>query len=422
MAEHEKGCSCDHSHDNEGIDEKIATDVASKSLSDALRISFTILKIIMAVLVVLFIASGVFEVKEEEQALVLHFGKIRGDSGESRVLGSGLHWAWPAPIDEIIKIKVTRQKTIDVDTHWYYRTQAEKDTNDPTKDRPAGADLDPVRDGYCLTRNEVAQGEGADYSLVHSMWTLTYTISDIEKFFSNIYYEAPGPGEDFSDVVADDVNPLLESLVADAVCSTFVEYTLDEVTGYKPGITEKVQKKLQAKLDAISSGIIVESMQPKTIWPRQVDAVFYASKQAAEESGRLINEAKAKAEQQLNKAGGPRAKEVLEKLLSGNLTVQEREELFSQLSGESQSQISEARAYRTKVVESARANAEYLALMLEEYRKNPELVMKKLHQHVLSEVMSKADEKIFVDSEGEVRIMINRDPKIKKPKKKDNSN
>ena len=74
MAEKETGCSCNHSHDHEVADDKIITDVASKSLSDALQISFTILKIIMAVLVILFIASGVFRVQYDEQALVLHFG------------------------------------------------------------------------------------------------------------------------------------------------------------------------------------------------------------------------------------------------------------------------------------------------------------------------------------------------------------
>ena len=32
MAEHEKGCGCGHSHSDDGIDEKIATDVASRGL------------------------------------------------------------------------------------------------------------------------------------------------------------------------------------------------------------------------------------------------------------------------------------------------------------------------------------------------------------------------------------------------------
>ena len=46
-------------------------DAAGKSLYDALRISFVILKIIMAVLLVIFLASGFKTVEHDEQALVL---------------------------------------------------------------------------------------------------------------------------------------------------------------------------------------------------------------------------------------------------------------------------------------------------------------------------------------------------------------
>ena len=80
-------------------------DVAAKSLTDALRFSFWILKFIMLILVGLFFASGIFRVQENEKAIVLTFGKIRGTGAEERILTSGLHWAWPAPIDEIVKIR-----------------------------------------------------------------------------------------------------------------------------------------------------------------------------------------------------------------------------------------------------------------------------------------------------------------------------
>ena len=46
-------------------------DAAGKSLSEALRISFIILKIIMVVLVIIFLASGFRTVGPDEQALVL---------------------------------------------------------------------------------------------------------------------------------------------------------------------------------------------------------------------------------------------------------------------------------------------------------------------------------------------------------------
>ena len=417
MAENEKGCSCSHSHDHDcdGIDEKIATDVATKSLSDALRVSFMVLKVIMAVLVVLFIASGVFTVEPNQQALVLHFGEIRGDVGGGRVLNSGLHWAWPAPIDEIVRIEVTQQQVLDVDSFWYFLTDNEKTSG---KEKPASADFSP-NDGYCLTRSDSAKGEGSDYSIVHSKWKLTYTIADIELFFRNVYYQAPGPGEDFLDVMGEDVNPLLTALTDDAVVSTLVDFTLDEAIEHSEKISVDVEKKLQAKLDAMSSGILVESVQPQRItWPRQVNDVFDKSNQVRQESRTLVNTAKAYAEQKMNKTGGMDAEEVLEDIKKESLTDQEKERLFSLLAGDAQSRISEARAYRTETVESARANAEYLEHVVEEFRKRPELVLQDIYQQMIREVMEKADEKMIADQGDEIRVMINRNPSIKKSKKK----
>jgi membrane protease subunit HflK len=415
MAEHEKGCGCGHSHGDEGIDDKLTGDVASKSLSDALRVSFLILKIIMAVLVILFVASGVFMVGPDEEALVLHFGGIRGDESGARVLKSGLHWAWPSPIDEIIKIPVTKQQVLNVDSAWYFLSEAEKLSGNES---PPSADLNPAKDGYCLTRNDSMQGEGSDYSIVHSKWKLTYTIDDVELFFRNIYYNAPKPGEEFLDVMGDTVNPLLTALTDDAVVSTLVNFTIDEAIEHSEKISVDVALKLQAKLDRISSGIVVESLQPQKItWPRKVNDVFEASNMARQNSRTIVNTAEAYADQKMNQTGGVNAAHVLAKLTKDAVMPQdprEREKLFSLLAGDSQSKIAQARAYRTEVVESAKANAEYLAHLLEGYRANPKFILQNIYQQMITDVMGNADEKIFIDTAGEKRIMLNRDPTIRK--------
>ena len=92
---------------------------ADKSLSEALRISFIILTIIMIGLVIGFLVFGGFRVVEsDEQALVLTFGKIRG-IGEDRLLKPGLRWAWPYPLQEVVKIPVTKKVNLAIDTFWY---------------------------------------------------------------------------------------------------------------------------------------------------------------------------------------------------------------------------------------------------------------------------------------------------------------
>jgi membrane protease subunit HflK len=92
-------------------------DAAGKSLSEALRVSFIILKMIMIVLVIAFFASGIRTVGSDEKALVLRLGRIRG-VGEKRVLGPGAHWVFPYPIDEIVRIPVEKSLTLDIDSFW----------------------------------------------------------------------------------------------------------------------------------------------------------------------------------------------------------------------------------------------------------------------------------------------------------------
>ena len=100
----------------------------------------------------------------------------------------------------------------------------------------------------------------------------------------------------------------------------------------------------------------------------------------------------------------------------------EKELLWLQLAGEGQAIIAEARAYRTRIAESTKANAEYMQRILPEYRKRPKLVIQKIYQDAMEEVFDNADEKMIIQpsfgSKGkEIRVLLNRDPSIKaKPK------
>ena len=80
--------------------------------------------------------------------------------------------------------------------------------------------------------------------------------------------------------------------------------------------------------------------------------------------------------------------------------------------------IAQAQAYQTKVVEAARANANYLMSILPEYRKRPEIVARELYLAAIQEVLTNADEKFILDGcedgkEREFRILLNRDTQLK---------
>lgn len=398
-------------------------DAAGKSLAEALRVSFLILKLIMAVLVVLFITSGIFRVQENEKALVLIFGEIQGTGAEQRILGPGLKWTWPEPISEIIKIPVAKVQTLAIDNFWYSETEAEKLGTRPPIIPPL---LNPVTDGYCLTRNESIVGtSGADYNFVHAKWELTYEISNLDRFFANISYEPPGPGEDFMDVVSDFVEPMLESMAADAIVTTMVNYTIDEAIRNTSSIASDVKNLLQAKLDAIDSGITVDDMRASEItWPRQVNAAFELRTLARQRSDTTITEAQSYARKVLTEAGGVLAEEIFAELTAEGISDERKEELLSQLAGASREIIDAARGYRTQVAKDAESNAIYLKELLPEYRNHPKLVLQKIFQDAHKEVLANAYEKIFVqpstsDKTRQLRILISSNPLLKRTKEKE---
>ena len=404
-------------------------DAAGKSLSEAFKISFTILKVIMIVLVIVFLASGFRTVGSDEQALVLRFGKIRG-VGEDRLLGPGLvgplpwlHSVFPYPIDKIVKIPVEKVVNLAVNSFWYYQSPSEilhgkGKTRVPDK-------LDPLKDGYCITRGEKQSraiadlGAGSDYNIVHCKWQLAYKIDDPERFYKNVYTDDVKPGQSYADVIAKSITPLLEYLVEDSVVTAMVDYTIDEAISSEDRIPKHVKKLLQEKLDKIESGITVVSMQLTDItWPRQVDGAFLASIKASQESQKTISQARGYAENTLNEAAGPIAEQLLATLGDETVGAEQRELLWFQLAGQAQKRIAEARAYRTKVVETAKANAEYLQKLLPEYRKRPKLVIQEIYLNAIEYVLSNTDEKMIIQptkgTKGtEFRFLINRDPAIK---------
>jgi len=416
-------------------------DAASKSLSEALGISFIILKVIMIVLIVAFLASGFETVGSEEQALVLRFGKIRG-VGEKRLLGPGPHWILPYPIDEIVKIPVKTQVNLSIDSFWYFQTQSEILSGQTRPIRP-NQPLEPLRDGYCITRGEkrivaasanapASQGlvstdsDGSDYNIVHTKWQLTYQIDDPERFFRNIHVEDFKPGEIYFDVITKSITPLLKDMFDDSVVTAMVNYTIDEAISSRDRMPIHVKRLLQEKLDIIESGIKVVSVQlTRSECPRQVKDAFEASTMASQKSETEITNARTYAENTLNEAGGPLAFALLKGRKSvSELNEQEQELLWSQLAGTAREKIAEARTYRARVVETAKANADYLERLLPEYQQRPELVIQKIYLDAIEKILINASEKFVIQTAkgtkgSEIRLLLNRDPSLKPKKSKE---
>ena len=70
-----------HSHDEPpapALPPETPVDAGSQALAEALRSSFAIVKVVMVLLVLLFLASGFFTVGPQERAILLRFGRPVG--------------------------------------------------------------------------------------------------------------------------------------------------------------------------------------------------------------------------------------------------------------------------------------------------------------------------------------------------------
>ena len=289
--------------------------------------------------------------------------------------------------------------------------------------------LDPVKDGYLISRSEklpetVSGSSESDYNIVHCKWRLTYQIDDPERFFKNIKVEEVKPGDIYLDVVTESITPLMQNIFEDAIVTSTVNYTIDDIMYEKvAGLTEDIKELVQEKLDTIESGIKVVQVQlTEKTWPRQVDKEFQALVTASQDRQTAINAARAYAESTLNEAAGPVAEKLFAALTNENVGNLEKELLWTQLAGTAQKEISEAKTYQAKVITDTRADAKYLQEILPEYRKYPELVIQRIYQDTMELIYDNIDEKFIIPEGAEWRFIINRDPSIKPKNPKEENN
>src|SRR3954469_18503380 len=154
------------------IPERAQEDAGSAALSEALRSSFAIVKILMIFLVIAFFASGIFTVNSQQKAIILRFGKPVG-AGPDQLLGPGLHWSFPSPIDEVVRIPIGEIQEVRSTSGWYATTpeaEASGQEGDPN------ASLSPQNDGYTIT---------SDGNIIHARATVRYRVADPIAYLLN---------------------------------------------------------------------------------------------------------------------------------------------------------------------------------------------------------------------------------------------
>lgn len=350
--------SHEHKHPGDPADQRPLEDAGTRALAEALSSSFKLVKVIMILLVVVFLGSGVREVGSYELAIKLQFGKPVG-TGEKALLGSGWHWAWPYPINEIVIVPIGQVQEVTTSIGWYGRTKEQQLTGIEPPIRPT---LNPVVDGYLLT------GDG---NIMHSMATLRYRITDAVRYAFNF--------NDASNQVRNVVNNALDYAAARF---TVDDATRKDVTAFKDEVSRRIDQLLIAENIPVS----IENLEINSIPPRQVKDAFDAVLGAEAVRSKTINDAEGEANR-----------------------------IEAMADGTAAGIINSAHADATRLTNSVAADARYFQDQLQYFRENRDLYVNRLQAEYLGSIMTNVNMKIVQIQAGtanrhEMRLLLSPEP------------
>ena len=211
-----------------------------------------IMGLLGALLIVLWVSSGFYQVDEQEQAVVLRFGNF------TSVTGPGLRWHLPWPIEKEEIVNVTGVRSV--------REQA-----------------------TMLTRDE---------NIVVVELSVQYRVSNVEQYLFNV--EKPD----------DTLRHATKAAVRDVVGQSLMDAIL---TDGRQDVADRTKLILQERLNAYETGLVVTEVNLQQAQPPdEVQEAFADAIRAREDKERLKNEAEAYSNDRLPKAAGAAARQMAE--------------------------------------------------------------------------------------------------------------
>ena len=199
----------------------------------------------LGLLCLLYLASGIFTVQANQAAVLVRFGAFRA------VIGPGIHYRLPWPVDKVTRVKTTEVKRQEVG---FFVEAAGK--------QPA------IFLPYSLT---------GDKNIIHCRFTLQYLVTDPGKYtFGSLKPEA-----------------ILKSLSQHAILETMAASSVDSVlTTGKRDFERKAKEALNRRLKRLPLGISVVSLETKQVQtPAQVAGAFKEVVNAREQKSTSIHKA-----------------------------------------------------------------------------------------------------------------------------------
>lgn len=336
----------------------LSDDASSLALAEALGASFRIMKGLMLGLVLLFFLSGVFVVKPNEVAIVLRFGKPVG-SGIDQLLKPGWHFAFPYPIDEIVRVPIGQSLTVISTAGWPAMTAEEEALGaEPT----ARGFLSPAADGYAIT---------ADGNIMHVRATVKYRISDPLQYQFN-----------FLDASAILTNVLNEAIIFAASRVAADDAIYKDKTAYRDLVLGRVRQ----KAEELKLGITLEPSDVETRVPADVKSSFDAVVADLQARSKAVSAAQG-----------------------------DRDEMLRKAVGEAQGILNAGISSSNRIVTTVQADVSRFQDLLPYYQRDPRLLEQRLLLATLSQVMTNAQDKFYLPAGvEELRLNLSREP-LSKP-------
>ncbi len=280
-----------------------------------------------------------FRVDQDEAGIVMRFGKFE------RVVEPGLHFRWPAPVEEVLTPKLQRQNITEIGI------------------RTVGAGR-----GFTGTQRDVPEESlmlTGDENIVDIDFIVRWRISDPKKYLFNL--KSPELT----------VKEVAEAAMREIVGQSKIQPILTEA---RQRTAQDVHKLIQRVLETYSSdmaivgvgaGVVIDEVALlKVAPPAQVNDAFLDVQAARADKERLQNEAKAHANR-----------------------------IIPQADGEAKRIMQAAQGFREQTVAEAEGQAKRFLKVYEEYKKAPEVTRKRLYFETMERVL-KGSEKIIIDTKG----------------------
>ncbi len=250
-------------------------DAAQQSLSDALSVSFRVLKVVMVILTIVYVLSGTIRVEEGNTAVRYRFGQEIG------AYGPGWHFGLPFPIERIVMVPSSTQSLSLNESFWY---------NNPEDRKPeelANQQLNPLNDSFLIT---------GDTNVIHVQFGINYKIDadKVDDYLRNVG-------------TIERANALVKTAAERAMIHYVASATIENIITRSKFETKTIASYTQTVLDDLNTGIRIQSVLidgRNQSMPNQVREAYSAVTKAQADKARTIQQARRQYNQTLGETAG----------------------------------------------------------------------------------------------------------------------